>query len=311
MGFGADGVEPHAQYPIFDVTDWESVAPEPMGSKRKVWLEDPDGARWLFKTVRQAEDAQRGLRVFGEDWSEKTASALAGALGVPAARVELATRGEDRGSISRSVLPDEHHELEHGNELMQQLDPAYDIDQRREAAGYTVATVARVLQAYGPPPRVPSAISGAFAAFAGYLTFDALIANTDRHHANWAVIKPPDGSGWLAPSFDHATCLGFQEAPDRKERRLERGEVASWCERGDTHFEGRPSLVTAAVEALDLCSVSVRQHWRERLASLTDEHSTGIIAPVPDSLMSQVDRRFALEILRSNKARLLDAIPAR
>jgi len=311
VGVGAHGIEIRDPYPVVDVTEWEPVAPEPMGSKGKVWLEDPHGGRWLFKSVRHADDAKRGRRIFGEDWSEKIASELAAALGVPAARVELATRGEERGSVSCSVLPDHGHELEHGNELMQRLDQAYDAEQRREAAGYTVAAVAELLQGYGPPPGLPSVVADGFAVFAGYLMFDALIANTDRHHANWAVVKPPHGPGWLAPSFDHATCLGFQEAPDRKEDRLERGEVASWCERGDTHFEGRPALVTVAVEALERCPSSARQHWRDRLAWLTDRQCAGIIAGVPESLMSQVDRRFGLEILRSNRARLLDAIRAR
>lgn len=113
------------EYPVFDVTQWESVAPEPMGSKGKEWLEDEQGAWWLFKSVRIRHDAKRGWRLFGEDWSERIASAVAMPFGVPTARVELATREKERGTISRSVLPDHGHELEHGNELMQRFDPTY------------------------------------------------------------------------------------------------------------------------------------------------------------------------------------------
>lgn len=94
-------------------------------------------------------------------------------------------------------------------------------------------------------------------------------------------------------------------------RRNAASSVARLRARGHPFFEGRPSLVAAAVEALDLCSVSVRQHWRERLACLTDEHGADTVAGVPEGLMSQVDRTFALELLRSTKARLRDAIPAR
>ena len=55
----------------------------------------------------------------------------------------------------------------------------------------------------------------AFESFTGYLTFDALVGNTDRHHENWAVLT---GSQSLAPTYDHGASLGFNASPARRAR---------------------------------------------------------------------------------------------
>lgn len=44
--------------------------------------------------------------------------------------------------------------------------------------------------------------------FVGYLIPDALVANTDRHQENLAVIE--NGGRRLSPTFDHASSLAFQ-----------------------------------------------------------------------------------------------------
>ena len=55
---------------------------------------------------------------------------------------------------------------------------------------------------------VSEGVASASDLFAGYLMLDALIGNTDRHHENWAIIQA--GRQYcLAPTFDHASCLGF------------------------------------------------------------------------------------------------------
>jgi hypothetical protein len=68
-----------------------------LGSKRKFWFrrkEDPQP--WLFKYVRPGT---------GEHWAEKVASELARAIGVDAARVELAHFEEDKGAAVESIVP--------------------------------------------------------------------------------------------------------------------------------------------------------------------------------------------------------------
>lgn len=91
-------------------SSWTLERTEQLGTKEKVWLEDPDGGAGLFEQVRAD-----GGGIRGEDWAEKLAAEAAMALGLPAARVELATRpfaqGRPRGVLvavhaARGSFPD-------------------------------------------------------------------------------------------------------------------------------------------------------------------------------------------------------------
>lgn len=302
-------------YPLIDVTDWGAVGPEVLGTKRKQWLEHPDGGKWLFKVVRSKIMGGGELRVFGEDWSEKAAREIGLLVGVPVPEVHLARRttaaGEvQRGSLVRSFLGGDEA-LAHGNELLGRADPSYDRDRTREVAGYTLKAVWVALDGFGPPSGMSAPISTAAEAFAGYLVFDALIANTDRNHENWAAVMPLRGQPRLAPSFDHATSLGFQEPADRKHAWLTdtHGDaVRRWIEKGQSsHFEGKPGLVELACAAMGRVPAAVAAYWRERVASLSPDAWRATIDTVPADLLSQPDRTFASEIVRLNRERLLDA----
>ena len=56
----------------------------------------------------------------------------------------------------------------------------------------------------------PENVTSSNELFVGYLLLDALIVNTDRHHANWAVITSPDEDGKvlveLAPTVSLILC---------------------------------------------------------------------------------------------------------
>lgn len=285
-----------------------------LGSKPKQWLEAPDGVQWLFKVARTKTVAGE-MRVFGEDWSEKAAREIGLLLGIPVPEVQLAHRTTaagklERGSLVRNFLH-QGEALAHGNELLARADPNYDRDRTREVVGYTLDAVWAALDGYGPPPGMDAVISTAAAAFAGYLVFDALIANTDRNHENWAAVIPFRGQPWRAPSFDHATSLGFQEPSDRKRDWLADGSGAAvhrWAENGrSSHFEGKPGLVELACAALRRVPAAAATYWRERIASLSPTVWRTTIDAVPADLLSQHDRTFASEIVRVNQERLLDA----
>lgn len=293
-------------YAIVDVSSWEAIAAEEMGKKSKVWLVDPPGQRWLFKSVREDQQGARG-----EDWAEKLAAEVAQSLGIPAAAVELAHRqrqdGNPRGVISRSVMPDEQHALHHGNELLRGLVTAYDAQRLGEVPGYTLDAVWSALQGVGVPPDSGLPLTEGRALFVGYLMLDALIANTDRHHQNWAVIRTPqEADDYLSPSFDHATSLGFQEPQERKQLLLDEGRVRDWTAKARSKFEGRPSPMAVAREALQQASGEVTDFWLGRLEALHEEVWVSRIEAVPADLMSQVDRRFAAEVIRVNREELLN-----
>jgi hypothetical protein len=297
---------PEPTFPIVDATDWPLVESEQLGTKEKVWVEAPDESAWLFKQVRA--DERGGVR--GEDWAEKLAAEVAVALRLPAAQVELATRpfaqGLPRGVLSRYMLP-EDHELTHGNELLGGRVAGYAQMRTGEVAGYTVATCMAALDGFDVTPGA-DAPDGADARFlfAGYLVLDALVANTDRHHENWGVVQTLGRPPYLAPTFDHASSLGFQEPQDRKQRLLDIDSAARWTTRAKTKFEGKPHPIGVAAQALGHLPRPHVAQWRERVASLGLDWWRVTLGRIPDELMSQVDRKFAYQIVRLNQEALLD-----
>ena len=300
-------------YAEIDVTDWPVASREPLGTKPKRWLTDPQGERWLMKytTYSQRHDGTRHRK--GDDWSERIANGVAERLGVPAARTELAAEGRGvtpvLGVISKSLVAapggGEAHsaeELVHGNQLL----PMSAVG--RERVGYTVDAVREALDGVGASVGMHDDRT-AWEVFVGYLVLDAVVGNTDRHEENWAVI---DGSGGrrLAATFDHASCLGFQLDDEHRERRLATRDGGytpeAWADRAQSPFEGRPHPVSAAQRALELADQAGHDRWLRRC-----EDVEGLVEPVwliPEERMSLPAREFAERMLRRNCQRLLQAV---
>lgn len=292
---------PHLWRAVDPVAEgWETVGEEPMGSKEKHWVHNPDGWPWLLKFARQKADGVRG-----EDWAECVVHALAGLIGVPTACVRPAVCNGRRAVLSRAVqTPDER--LEHGNELLARHDASYQKAELRENAGYTVAAVQRALDGVDAPDAATTPWGG-FGVWAGYLVLDAWVAGRDRHHENWAVARGPDRVR-LAPSFDHGNALGFAE-PERRVSQYDTPErLLRWCEDGvSPHFAGQPSLVEIASEALRIGEAGVAVYWMGRLQDVRSDDVRAILAAVPTRLVSEPRRRFIERILDTNRERILDA----
>lgn len=289
-------------YDIIDVTEWRPSHEEVMGSKAKMWLRSPEDELWLFKQVRGDEER-------AEDWPERVASELARVFGIPAAQVEFAERDGQRGVISLSIT--RGMDLVHGNELLFAQDPRYEKTKRAPEYGYNLAAVRAALADCSPPLDWLESGWTAADVFAGYLVFDALIANQDRHHENWgALIDLVKGVRALSPSFDHASSLGFMLTDDERRARLttsDRGySVERWAERGKSHFEGRPSLVDLAAEALTECSEAASQYWVSRIRMLETSAWETILGRVPRGRASESTCNFAADVIATNRGRLLD-----
>lgn len=291
-------------FPILDVTDWRVTSLEPAGSDEKVWLVNSQSQRALFKPNR----AHRGDEQ-GEDWAEKLAAEIAILLGVPAARIDLASRDNVRGCISYNVAPP-GRELQPGAALMSDLVGA-DFDPRdRAASGHTLPNIAAVLASYSVPPGFdgPSEIGG-FGVFTGYLMFDALIANRDRHSENWAVLRSTHpGEDILAPTYDHASSLGFNLRDTRRAQLLQDTRMfEAFLQKGDAYrFEDgqRVTLVDYTHRALTLAGGLTRAFWQERLSAL----NLGQVARLAERIttMSDLARNLAFAIVSANRRRLLD-----
>lgn len=152
-------------------------------------------------------------------------------LELPCAQIELAVRRGAAGCLSRNVL-ESGRELYPGAYLLADLDPSFDPRVKGHPA-YTVENVAQVLRSVEAPPTVsPKGLSG-FDLFTGYLVFDALVLNRDRHAANWAVLRRRDGSepDHLCPLYDNASSFGMAQAASTMARRLESRGVDAYVAR--------------------------------------------------------------------------------
>ena len=304
---------PDVQFDRIDVTDWEVYRDETSGVEAKMWLVPPEAtgpALWLFKSV-----TADGAYECGEDWAEKAAAEVGAVMGVPCAAVDLAALRGVRGSISADLCP-MGSEMQHGTLLMQDRGVRdYVPGRARGRPGHTLENIQLVLADALPPPGCELPFEAtAFDIFAGFMVFDAIIANRDRHDENWAVLLPitSEGPTRLCGSYDHANSLGYNLDDARRSMYLDRKDgILGWCRKGTAHrFQYTPgkspqTLVQAAVRALRLASEEARSYWPRRVEELTEERIRSVTGRLPG--MSVPAHTFATEVLLTNRKRVLDA----
>jgi hypothetical protein len=303
-------------FPIVDASRWPFDAIEPAGDGPNEWVRDPlTGRRALFKPVTTPPT---GIRQ-GEDWAEKITSHIAALVGVPAAEIDLAERNGVAGLLSHDLRPDDACALHTGSELLPEAHDGYQPGRMNIPGrpGHSLTKIQQVLAGYAPPPEsaMPDRFT-AFSVFAGYLVLDALVANQDRHDENWGVLRWPAGTSKavnrLAPSYDHASSLGFNVRDEEKQRRLTEGSIEQWARRGRAEkLEHSPTskaslLTTTAAHALSMLDASQVQWWIERITSLGEGNVQRLVARIPH--MSEAARRFAVELVVINRRRLLDEL---
>jgi len=295
------------EFEVIDVSGWPVMSQEPGGAEPKDWLARPeDVARpahdhlWLFKSVKLGTETGYRRR---DDVAERLASALAHAIRLPAAQVEFARRGKLEGIISGNITP-KGWELHSGDTRLSEC-PGYKScsgDNRpKEREGHNLTNIATVLDGCGGPPG-PLAGQRAFSVFAGYLVFDAWIANTDRHAINWAVLER-NGHRRLAPSFDHGSALasGIDDVHLSKQDPLKfaRSGMASRFENGR-----KQPLVDLALTAVKLVGTQAEE-WLERVARFDRAQLDELLAAATRSMrLSDQRRTFLVTALQENQRRL-------
>jgi len=286
-----------------DVSEWNRAHSETLGTKPKRWLREPEtDVLWLMKDVTHNTNKDGSRYQKGDDWAERIAAAVAESLELPSAQVELAyDRGTGDGVISRSIIgPSETLVL--GNELL--AGAGFGGTNPRDRAGYTIATVREVLSKVEPPDAAAGLT--AWENFVGFLVLDALVGNSDRHQENWAVIAV-GGLRRLAPSFDHASCLGFLLSDQRRSERLvtrdENQTPERFADSARTKFENRDSPVATAIAALEGLPAHARNHWLARCDDV--DAIVRSVALVPENRISEPAREFAERVLRRNQSRIV------
>ncbi|HEY3323805.1 MAG TPA: hypothetical protein VGP72_25360 [Planctomycetota bacterium] len=299
---------PSAKFAVIPVQDG-ALDREHTGTTLKFWL---PGGRMLFKAAREGT---------GEYWSEKLASELAALMGLPAARVDLACWGDTPGVISHSFLmPGEYFlQQKRFRRVIARLLPP---EQRSGLRYHTLSSAKTLLSFVELPPRwnPPAEVTCSLDAFAGYLLFDAWVNNEDRHHENWGVIATRAGVSarryHLAPTFDHASSLGRELDDPQRASLLQNGEVPDYvlrCPSGIcTASKSRHPMTTHEVvrETLDMFPAATHA-WAERLFSLSEESVRTVIEQVPEGMMSETSRQFALAVLSTNKLYLQHLVESR
>jgi HipA-like C-terminal domain len=290
-------------FPIILVAREMRSEVEQLGSKPKFWFR-LNRENWLFKEARVNT---------GEDWSEKVASEIAGLLGLPTHRAELADYEGKRGCAVRSFLSGTQSGLVHGNELLGGLITGYDKDKVHGQADHTFDNIVRVVQRLFT---TPGERRNAALQVAGYVVLDALVGNTDRHHQNWGVmvtpstsdsVVPPQLSLQVAPTFDHASSLGRELSDEACERHLCNGTIRRYIQKA------RGGIFANAGAKHGLSPVALAQllanrypdlfaAWRARVEDFDLRAVEEITAAVPESRMSTSSRAFALaQITESRK----------
>jgi hypothetical protein len=294
-------------YPIVTVPDDASELPEQIGTKFKFWYRDQD-RRMLFKQGRPGT---------GENWAEKVCAEILALLGLPHAPYELALCQGLHGVITPTFVPDDAR-LVLGNEIMARVVKGYEQTATYNAREHTLSTVLTIMRL----PRLglpigyaaPSPISKAVDVFVGYLLLDALVANQDRHHENWALISWPGQGITLAPTYDHASSLGRNEPEASRLRRLttrDSGDnVEAYCARARSAFYSRaparkPLTTFDAFAETAASHAEAARYWLTRLGDTSLLQCEQILANVPESEMSQTAGQFALKMIEINRRRLL------
>lgn len=270
---------------------------EQLGTKEKFWL---NNHQLFFKSGR--------LNTL-EDCSEKIAYEIASLIELPCAKYEFgkfidSQNQELFGVVSESFLDHQkHEELILGNQILGKIFKDYDQYSRYKARKYTPLLplmIFDILKIKGYKDLASLQV------FIGYLVFDCLIGNTDRHHENWGIIA--NGGIKIAPTFDHASGLASkvseQEAQERLCTKDQGRSVEHFCQKAKSAFwKGEKQLKTIEVckeiEEFGKRNVQANEAlkmWIERIAQIQLQKFVKILNDVPEEWDSK--RRKKLLFLK-------------
>ncbi len=280
---------------------------EDMGSKPKFWFRY-ENTMWLFKQARPHT---------GEHWAEKIASEIAVMLKLPTHEVRIARYEGRIGCAVRTFLK-KGDILVHANELLAGAIPGYDKDKQRGQADHHFQNIVQTIEKFFPDEK---SREWASLRIVGYLVFDALVGNTDRHHENWGmvlrVLTPPGEKemrlklqGTLAPTFDHGSSLGRELLDDRARAMLNDPlsitryirKATGGIFKDDQARKGLSPL--ALVELIANNYPKLVKPWQSRIVALPEDFAKPCLEGIPPSCMSQTSQEFVLAFLAESRRML-------
>lgn len=292
-------------FPIIEVPADAARDEEAMGSKSKFWYKDTNLGDCLFKRSRPNT---------GEDWSEKVAAELCQLLGLPHATYELAIWDGKLGTISPNLLPPKTA-LVHGNEILAGMVSSYPKDERYNVSQHTLSLVLSAVNQPGVqlPPNwePPLGVGSAIATFMGYLLLDAWVGNGDRHHENWGFVIPLSGGvPKLAPTYDHAACLGRELLDAKRQQHLRHKTVQAYASKSRSAFyrqagDPKPMLTFDVFATIARNYGQSARLWLDQLAKIAPTDIAALLHRLPSERISSDALEFAHQMLDSNRSRLL------
>ncbi len=304
-------------YQILGVWDEWVRDPEDMGSKKKFWFRFPGepAGYWLFKYPKANT---------GEHWAEKIAAEIAGLVDIECAKVELATFGNEQGSVSKAFTG-VGRELVHGNQMLATFINNYDPEATFHHSGHTLANIWKVMErVFGDSENArdldvvkSEAVLKAKRRIAEYVVLDALIGNTDRHHENWGILRRQVNDHWkgfVAPSYDHASSLGRELLDVRRERCLAEKRLGNYAEKGRGAIYWSENSKRGP-SPLELVRQAVRSYpglfhpVGMKLKTLDERVMEEIVNRIPDNWMSSSAREFAIALMCYNSQQLQELFP--
>ena len=277
---------------------------EQLGTKEKFWY---DNSRFLFKIGRENTL---------ENCSEKIACEIAKIIGLPCAEYELGSYDNKQGSVSENFLikNNENYHLILGNEILASIIKDYPKDKRFKAREYKLNLVLKILNIFGKNNVLISSIQNKtpLFVFLGYLIFDCLIGNQDRHHENWGFIV--NGDFILAPTFDHASGVASKVSEEEAKRRLttkdKNQSVEHYCNMATTPFYEKGKIlktievvkkgINFSSEAKESCF-----YWIDKITKVKSFQYKEILDKIPiEFVLEENQKKFILEMLRINTQRL-------
>ena len=284
-------------YKIIEISSKSEI--EQLGTKEKFWVNDPKkGCKQLFKIGRANT---------GENWAEKVACELAKLIELPHAQYELAKFEDKMGTISGSFVPDNSRFI-HGNELLAKVHREYPVDQFYRVRDYKLEIVLSLVRLM----ERNNSIMGSLNQFIGYIVFDCLIANQDRHHENWGYLIDETRNVTLAPTYDHAAGFGCKVSAEDAKKRVETNDmnftVESFCRRAKTPFYTKDEK---KVSSYDACRIAARFDkeafcdWVDKVSKIQVEDLENIFAQIPSDWIEKDTATFSIRVIQVNQKRLL------
>ena len=301
-------------YEVTDIT-FNASDLEQLGTKEKFWfLFSPDDElKWLFKFSRENT---------GEHWAEKVAEQLCQLLGIPHAKYEIARCNGRFGVITPNLVPQDQR-MVMGNEVLHNYSPKnYPEPEVNEShvrvKEHTVSRVLGCIDSKTLPPDTSFDLNGLNAGdvFCGYLLLDALISNQDRHHENWAIlVSNTDGNNYLSPTYDHAASLGRElqdaECKERINTKDKGRMISAFVRRARSELfnlkgDKKPLHTVEAFFLSVAKREDAKKFWLNKLIALDDEKILSVFDAIPNDIISNNARQFALEMVLNNKTRILN-----